>query len=55
MLPLTTRQLVAAAEQLFQAGSLSQFSCLSKVRCLFKVSKNFFVDLLAQNQPKPFS
>ena len=42
----------AAAERLFQVGSLSRSSCLSKVRCFVKASQTFFVDLLAQNRMK---
>jgi hypothetical protein len=42
-----TRRRFAAAETLFQAGSLSYSSCLSKVDCFFKVSETCIVDLLA--------
>jgi len=43
---------IAAAERLFQAGSLFHSSCLSKVCRYFKASETILVDLLAQNRLK---
>ena len=42
----------AAAETLFQAGSLSRSSCLSKVNSIFKAAETIFVDLVARNRLK---
>ena len=45
----STRQCMAAAEGLFQEGSLSRSSCLSKVNSFLKASETCFVDLLVRN------
>jgi len=50
----STRQHFAAGKRLFPAGSLLWSSCVCKVICCVKVSKTFFVDLLAQNRLKTF-
>jgi len=52
ILSSSTKQRFAAAERLFQAGSLSRSSCLSKLSCSFNASETIFVDLLVQNQLK---
>jgi len=52
VLSSSMRRCVAAAERLFQAGSLFRSYCLSKVSCFFKASDIFFVDLLGRNRLK---
>jgi len=48
----STRQRFEAAERPFEVGSLSCSLCFYNVSCLLKVSRTFFIDLLARNQLK---
>jgi len=52
LLSLSMRRHFAAAELVFQLGSLYCSSCLSKVVCIVKASETFFVDLVASNRLK---